>query len=429
MIKTPIKTPIKIQPPRSVKKLYTTPQTAKMTPKPLRRIDSPEIGDVDDSFLELEKMCENTLTLNNVSEHLTDLTSMDSSVIEELIKKKLSINPEETHKSMLDDIEPPSFMNNLTMFSPKNSPFRKTVHENRPSNVPSTIMEVTELSSTTKSSASSYKTAEAVSTYEKSECYQTANEESWLSGSIKKRAFFDDTNDFTKDSLDVTQKPNSTQMTQDSLNEPSVNATADSAFEDNLSFNNNGGLNDTLEAIERILAQGNMTPQQKFISKSKPSTPQTVLTPKAVITPKQPAKASPTPWSSTKTVKTTNARVTPSNSPLIKFSPSSATKSPMTNFKLPKQPLSSSKTTPFVSTHSKKFQHIVSPIARYINNTPELPLSANAHTQYGLGSSRTQFNFRDSDSFSRDGKTNLPSTGSSLPMRAKTKTTTPVKNF
>lgn len=420
--KLQLESPQKIQEPKSAKKgkkSLDLPKLAlKMTPRPLRHFDSPRGShseDVDDSFLELEKMCENTLTLNNVSELLTDLTSMDLSTMEELAKRKLSLNPEETRKSYLDDVEPPSFLSNLTMFSPKNSPFRKTVHENRPS----TIMEVTELSTTTKSGSSSYRTAEAASTYEKSECYQTANEESWMSGSIQKRGFYDDTMNYTKDSLDVTQRPNFTQMTQDSLNENTGNATAESTFEENLSFNNQEGLNDTLEAIERILAQGTMNTPQKmmFNKKSNPSTPQ------VVTTPKQPAKPSPTPWSSIRSAKN-SARVTPTNSPLMKFSPL-ATKSPMSNFKLPNKPLSSTKTTPFASSHAKKFQHIVSPIARYINNTPELPLSANAHTQFGLGS-RPQFNFRDSDSFTKENKTAQP-TGSSLPMRAKTKTTTPVR--
>jgi hypothetical protein len=408
--------------PKSPRKPFDFSQAAlKMTPKGFpMRFESPQIEDVDDSFLELEKMCENTLTLNNVSELLTDLTTMDASVVEVLMKKKLSINPEETRKSFLDDIEPPSFMSNLTMFSPKNSPFRKTVHENRPS----TIMEVTELSNTIKSGSSSYRTAEAASSYEKSECYQTANEESWISGSIKKRGFYDDSTNYTKDSLDVTQKPNITQMTQDSLNEDTGNATAESTFENEISFDNNGALNDTLEAIERILAQGNMNTPKKIIfdrKKSNPSTPQ------AVTTPKQTSKASPTPWSTVRNPKGKTANLTPKNSPLIKFSPTSATKSPASNFKLPNKPLSSSKTTPFSSTHAKKFQHIVSPIARYINNTPELPLSANAHTQFGLGSRQPQFNFRDSESFVvKENKSGLPPTGSSLPMRAKTKTTTPV---
>lgn len=411
--------------PEMIQHTKPSQYTAKMTPKTLLA-DSPAfnlVEDVEDSFLELEKICENTLNLNNVSEHLTDLTCLDASMVAEQMKKKFSMNPEESRKSFLNDIEPPSFMSNLTMFSPKNSQFRKTTHENRPS----TIMEVTELSTTTKSGASSYRTAEAAS-YEKSECYQTANEESWTSEIVtaKKRAFFDDSMDYTKDSLDMTQKakPNITQMTQDSLNEQTGNFTAESTFEndENLSYNNSGEMNDTLEAVERLLAKGNLmnSPKKTPFAMSNPATPQTDLTPK------QQNKPSPTPWSSIRNVAKTTTRLTPNNSPLIKFSPSgsSAVKSPM-NFKLPKQPLSSSKMTPFSSTNSKKFQHIISPIARYINQTPELPLNANVHAQFGVGS-RQHFNFRDSESFAKENKNILPTMGASLPMRVKTKTTTPV---
>lgn len=386
-----------------VQKVY---KMVEMTPRPAR-MESPI--DVEDSFLEMEKLCENTLTLNNVSENLTDLTTMDTSEMsEDFFKKKVSLDG----RSFLHDVEAPSFMGNMTIFSP----MRKTAYENRPS----IIMEVTELSTTVKSSASSYQTADAGSTLgEKSECYQTANEESFTFGVqvAKKRAqgFFDDSMNYTKDSLDTTQKPNFTQMTQDSLN----NASATFENEESLSFVQSENMNDTLEAIERMLAQAN-TPAKTPFKKSNPTTP------KLVVTPKQQNMPSPTPWSSAKNVlKVTNARGTPTSSPLIKFSPQSATKSPMSNFKLPKQPLSSSKTPQFTSSNSKKFQHIVSPVARYINNTPELPLSANAQNLFGLGSSRGNFNFRDSDAFAKENKA-MPSSGTSLPMRAKTKSSNPV---
>lgn len=413
-------------PPKPIHK----PVPVKMTPKPIaKRGESPqviEIEDVDDSFLEMEKMCENTLHLNNVSELLTDLTSLDASAMaEELIKRKRSMLPDESRQSFLNDVEAPTFLANMSMFSPKNSPFRRTAHENRPS----TIMEVTELSTTAKSGSSSYQTAPST-LFEKSECYQTANEETFASRSAKAKkraqAFFDDSMDFTKDSLDTTRKatmPNITQMTQDSLES---NGTVDSMVlegDESLSFNMsvNNQMDDTLEAIERMLAQGAMmnSPYKAPLKTSNPATP--------VTTPKQQGKPSPTPWSISKNMlKSASTRGTPTNSPLMKFSPA-VSKSPMSNFKLPK-PLSSSKTPlgSFASTHSKKFQHIISPVARYINNTPELPLSATAHTQFGVGTARTQFNFRDSDAYAKENK-NLTNFG--LPMRVKTKTTNPVSEF
>lgn len=136
-----------------------SPKTSKA--EPLRRVvlddtiafnpDNTMNQSNDESFLLMEKMCENTLHLQNVSENLVDLTGLDSSD-SDARKSFNMMNRDETH---LFSVEPPSFMfNNTSLQSPKNSPLR-AVHANRPS----TILEVSEACSSNRTYQSSYRTA------------------------------------------------------------------------------------------------------------------------------------------------------------------------------------------------------------------------------------------------------------------------------
>lgn len=214
----------------------------------------------DDSFLAMEKLCENTLHINNISANLVDLTGMDDS-----FENKRKNFGEETH---LFSVEAPSFMfNNTSLMSPsKNSPLQ-AVHVNRPS----TILEVSEVSASNKTGMSSYRTAFTRS--EASEDYKTANEESFTKSETiddeimlkmpKIRSFYED---MTKDSLEATGKAShSSEMTRDSLNAESyqsehteqsssgVDSSYDRTRED--SHEEVEAMNDTLEQIEFMLAQ------------------------------------------------------------------------------------------------------------------------------------------------------------------------------
>lgn len=352
----------------------------------------------DDSFLEMEKLCENTLHLNNISEHLVDLTSLEMQEnTPKQQQKHMKMISEET---FLHDVEAPSFMMNNTLFSP---PAAKT-QVNRPS----TIMEVSEANQT---SLTSYQTAEGTV---KSEDYQTALDDSWISKQNYGKRFYQNSIDFTKDSLDVSgikASINELASFQDSLNNKE-NITLELESDESFDMSKSARMNDTLEAIEKILAQGMME-----------------QTPATVVTPKQPNKASPTPWSVNK-----NFQAKPSPlinrvlSPMMKFSPTSNVKSPQQNFKFPK-PLSTTKTPQFSSLSKQKFQHIVSPISRYINNTPEVPLTnAHIHAQYGISGGTRQFNFRDSETFAAEPA--VQATTSALPVRVKTTSSKKVtKNY
>lgn len=404
-------------------KLAAEEEKAKMTKEKEEEVVARKKDDSisEDSFLEMEKFCENTLTLNNVSENFADLTSMEGSNIslmfEEMCRKQRAKTEE---KSFLHEIEPPSMLMNNTLFnSPNNSPF-KTV------NRPSTIMEVSELSTSIKSGLTSYQTANAYSVTDKSECYQTAcdddddnKDDTWSNQESEKRdelsLHFKESMNFTKDSLEVTKPPNDEQSTlQDSLdNKENVTIGDETSFD--LMGDKSLRFNDTLDEIEFILSQGNKlkdlqkTPLAKIDS--------------ANVTPKQEAKPwSPSPWSLPRQIQSTlsaKPKVLSPRTPLFKLSPAPSNQSPSSNFKLPKHPLSSSKTPQFTSVNNKKFQHIVSPISQYIKNTPDVPLGANAHThQYGIASGGARhFNFRDSESFSAEKSIIKPS---SLPVRAKT---------
>lgn len=392
----------------------------------------------DDSFLAMEKMCEHTLHLNNVSENLIDLTALDASMknLRTSLKKLPSFD--ETH---LDSVEAPSFMfNNTTLASP--------VHKHSPlissnGNRPSTIMEVSEISSGNRTNRTSYQTAcsrygtSATSSYESSQ-YKTANEASFDSeGTIEKsreieesmaikmpkiRSFYNEVQDLTKDSLEETKENRDSEMTRDSLNGESFashdhsSSGVDSSYDQrNDSSDVAGGdnMNDTLEQIEFMLAQAQKMQEQKTprLIPFSPMTPSTVK--------KVPMK---TTTNSVSTHSPLMKKLTaPKQSPLIKFSPV-VKKTPVS--KAFKPPISS-------ASSSKKFQHVQAPIARYIKDTPQMPLSSTVRSYHGIGGSPKQFNFRDSKSFYKENESINATSSKGLPNVAKTKSSskTHVRHF
>lgn len=366
----------------------------------------------EDSFLANEKMCENTLHLNNVSENFFDLTGLEAASPTGHRKpmKKFSGISEETR---LDNIEAPSFFfNNTSMMSPKNSPLN-AVHANRPS----TIMELSESSTSYKTNMTSYQTALTRSENDGSD-YKTANDESlsieeeMVIKMPKIRSFYD-TSYISKDSLEESKTLRNDEMTKDSLNSfaggSSENTGNDSSVVD---ISLGPKFNDTLEEIEYMLLQNQKLQEQR--------TPK-IIPAASPVTPRMAAGVSP--FASQLRLKP-NFNAKPAlgsaskNSPLMKFSPL-APKSPANNaFKRPMP--SATKTAKPPS--SKKFTNIESPIARYINNTPVAPQAITPRALHGIGTSPKNFNFRDSESFAKENESaNAGAHGSSLPFRAKTK--------
>lgn len=362
----------------------------------------------DDSFLANEKFCNNTVNLGNVSENLMDLTALE--------KQQSPSYGNETH---LNDIEAPSFMFNNTslMSSNKNSPLI-AVHTNRPS----TILEVSEVSGSNKTFMSSYQTAFTRSGTETTQEYKTACEDSFPnSRSIEEemiikmpkiRSFYDVSANMTKDSLDTSERNHaSTDMTKDSLVVDSYAGESSSGVESSFvesSFDQQEigeeKMNDTLERIEYMLAQAEKMREEKT-PKSHQVTPKS----ESVYKPKVLSKATPV----TKSIR---------NSPLMKFSP--VAKTPMNvGDSAFKKPTNSSTKIPQPSfSNNKKFLHIASPIARYIKETPGVPMSSTVRVYPGIGNnSPRQFNFRDSESFSKENESINSYSGPSLPLKAKTK--------
>lgn len=375
----------------------------------------------DDSFLEMEKLCERTLHLNNVSENLIDLTAFEMSLAGQ--RKSPKTNSMYGDETRLNDVEAPSFLlNNSSMMSPnKNSPVIP-VHANRPS----TILEVSEISLSNKTCMSSYRTAlTGRSETASSEDYRTANEDTFgRSGCIEEemlikmpkiRSFYEV--DLTKDSLDSSGKiQHSIDLTKDSLNADSYvdesSSGVDSTF-DQRDDSANGGeqLNDTLERIEYMLAQHQKMLEQKT---QEPKTPRCV--------PPSPVSSQPGSSSAKPKVFSKVAPMSTRNSPLIKFSPAVNKNSPSNDIAFKRPCIQSNTKIPQPFLSSKKFQHVASPIARYINDTPGYPLASTVRVHPGIGKSPKLFNFRDSEAFANENESmNAGYTGSSLPAVAKTK--------
>ncbi|CRL00475.1 CLUMA_CG013737, isoform A [Clunio marinus] len=380
----------------------------------------------DESFLAMERMCENTLNLNNVSEHLIDLTTLDDSPVDLHVKSNRKAD-----ETDLRNIEAPSFLfNNSSIISPPsmNSPLAAAK-----ANRPSTILEVSESSCSWKTNttyrtaliqtgsteASDYKTADE-GTFTKSEIQE--EDEEILIKMPKIRSFYD--NSITKDSLDVTNDDQkSRDMTKDSLNEISssgVDSSFDREEDESLDLAGAENMNDTLEQIEFMLAQAQKMQEKKDTEK------------KAIPIAISPFTAkTPQHSSVTKTLKPGTAVKTIS-SPLIKFSPVVKNSPAQANagFKHPSQ--KSATKTPLshlTASHKKKYQDVPSPVSRYINNTPGLPLTSTARVYPGIGTSPKRFNFRDSDKFSKENENTKSASKltSSLPMRAKTNSSTMAK--
>lgn len=376
------------------------------------------LDDSDDSFLENEKMCEKTLHLNNESfpDGLVDLTTLFASpAVRRKSCKKIPCFGDETH---LNDVEAPSFFNNSSFVSPgKNSPVIQML-----ANRPSTILEVSEASSS-RTNMSSYRTAFTRTPTEVSEYYRTANEDSFSPDKEfedemfikmpKIQPFYE----MTKDSLDLTDKTQcADEMTKDSLNTKSFdgyssNETLEGRIEDSA---NGDQMNDTLEQIEFMLAQAAKMQEEAE------RTPQLISFSPA--TPRFAAKLTPTVKSSQRLLPQVLAKSASTRSPLIKFSP--AGKSPLARDvnSAFKRPMASASKLPLPPS-SKKYQHIESPISRYIHHTPGAPLAKTAKALPGISKSPQRFNFRDSEAFANENESmNGASKGiSSLPQLAKTK--------
>lgn len=331
----------------------------------------------NDSFIELEKMCENTLNLNNVSEVLTDLTTLE-----------LKIDPNDgcaqalnsTEETKLQEIEQPSFFLNNTssMSNAEKSPeiIIKDVFDNNFSKV----MEATTMSLSYKTTHSHCPSIQSIISSNKSEYYRTANDKSF-------------------------------ELMKNISNEHALNLSDQDKESSSLNFEkkrsdpDSPSINDTLDEIDFLLSQAQKLNDHNGIQCNILQRAKTNNSPfKHVISPKSQSKQ--------------KHFHTPKSSPLITFSPQTENKSPLVNFKHPK-PISSSKNPQFSKANNKKFQHIVSPVSRYIQ-TSESVLNANAHVHYKRTEAKRQFNFRDSENFDRTHEISVKT--SSLPLRAKTNT-------
>lgn len=320
----------------------------------------------DESFLELEKICENTLNINNVSEILTDLTTLDLKNESETMEKKINAEGE----TAIVDIEQPSFtLENSTLMY---TLFDTSLKIKSYGNDISTIMEKTE---------TSYKTSKSelpstIST-EKSTCYITANDKSLdLTNYTEAQNLYKDASSVLEETLDI-QIPS---------------------------------INDTLDEIDFLLAEAKKVNENKKVIHNDQTSAGLIVDVKKSNS-----------YFSQNIPKPTKHEIkqhiaSPKQSPLITFSPNVLKNSP-SSFKCPKQPLSHTKAVNFSKINNKKFQHIVSPISRYIQ-TSESVLNSNAHIQYKTSTSRRHFNFRDSENF--EPTLNESSKVSSLPLRAKT---------
>lgn len=365
----------------------------------------------EESFLEMEKMCEKTLHLNNESAQLMDLTSMN------VTNNRKSLAEE----SRLDCIEAPSFLSNSSLMSPgaRYSP-------RNANNRPSTILEVSETASN-RTAMSSYKTARTTTTGS-DVSYRTAADLTNATNTTYQNSHI------SVDSLEPSRKSDRIcqliDLTKDSLNDDN----SDSGLNSELFINDNTTdhddsevpeFNDTLERIEYIL-QLNEKANALKEEDSKPiaeiaKTPKHACLLDLPITPNNFVTSKLTPQQSNKKI---GNRLTPKNSPLIRFSPA-AGKSPANHSPAHsafKKPVSATKTpAPFLSI-SKKYQHIQSPIASYIKQTPGAPASLLAgKTITGITRIGKTPDFRDSESFVNE---NEPASSYKLAHAAKTKTVT-----
>ncbi|KAL7045847.1 hypothetical protein ACKWTF_002359 [Chironomus riparius] len=315
----------------------------------------------NDSFIELEKMCENTLNLNNISEVLADLTSIELKMESNDGDSKKIDHVEETK---LQEMERPSFfLNNSSLVSNGEQSSFKNDYDNF-----STVLEATTMSLSYKTTHSH---CPSVMSSDKSEYYQTANDKSFeLMKNISNEHSFE-------------------------LNKQHNESTS-LIFEKKRNDQGFPPLNDTLDEIDFLLSQAQKLNDQNGMQND-------ILKKAQINDCKLQHSKSPILENRRRVV------LTPKSSPLS---------SPLINFKHPK-PVSSSKNPQFSRVNNKKFQHIVSPVSRYIQ-TSESVLNANAHLNYkGLGAKR-QFNFRDSENFNQTHDISVKA--SSLPLRAKTNT-------
>lgn len=343
----------------------------------------------------MEQLCEKTFNVRNNNE---------------------SLNNEE---SRLDNIEAPSFLINNSFNSPASGGNRQSRNFNRPS----TILEVSE-TTTNRTCMSSYKTARTTGTgtelsYRTAADLTNGTEMTYQNSHI------------SNDSLEPTNRRSHAaliDLTRDSLEEDSgLNSGLQDESVDDKDDSNVPEFNDTLERIDYILGLNHKAAEMNKVDASPrqtclldlPITPNHFVA-GSKLTPKQPS-----------TQKKFNNRLTPRNSPLIKFSPAASGRSPAghspatVNFNAWKMPSgSATKAPPPIFSASKKYQHIQSPIASYIKQTPGAPACSLAGKTIAGITKGTVPNFRDSESFV-DGNENEPSSAQKrLAHVAKTKTAT-----
>lgn len=365
----------------------------------------------EESFLEMEKICEKTLHLNNESAQLMDLTSMNDT------NNRQSL----TEESRLDCIEAPSFFSNSSLMSPG------TRYSPRNGNRPSTILEVSE-TTTNRTAMSSYKTARTTTTGT-DVSFRTAADLTNATDSTCQNSHI------SIDSLDPSQKSDKIliDLTRDSLN----GDYSDSGLNSEMCENNETTdrddseipeFNDTLERIEYILnlnerANAMKEEQESKLTSDDVKTPEHACLLDLPITPNRIVASKLTPQQPHKKI---GNRLTPKNSPFIRFSPangkSPANRSPAAGAF--KKPVSATKTpAPFLPI-SKRYQHIQSPIASYIKQTPGAPGSYLAgKTVAGITRLAKTPDFRDSDLFANE---NEPTSSRKLAHVAKTGSSTKV---
>jgi hypothetical protein len=265
---------------------------------------------------------------------------------------------------------------------------------NPPLKRPSTIQEE---SSYGESSITSFRTA---FTTQSSDTYKTAAEDSFVSqklvDSFKKPAvkpFFQDFQDFEADSL-MKSELKLENMSEDSLADESTIEISDDSSS-SLKVEEKVDLNDTLEQFEFMMKQG---------AKLEPETKKHPLTPR---TPHPVAKKpAPSTSGSKPLVPKAFAKLAPKTTPTFK-KPTNLNTS-----RLP-QPTSNS-----------KFAHIVSPLSRYINSTPHVPLATNVHLDRKSGAITKLYSNRDSEASFKENFKKLDDSVDeyrvpSLPCRAK----------
>lgn len=430
----------------------------------------------EDSFLEQERLCAELsrplIDLSSSTEEAKDEESQaeeENKIIQELLaENKLREELEEKKKfqlkqlndtTMLENIEAPSFFLSNTTILDSPTTVKSSPIYNFGLNRPSTIVEEGTI---INSSAGSVKnqTLESFATAFTRNCseatsdtYRTAQEDTYsslkLRESLKRPAtnhhFGDDlmSGSFEMDSLMKDQPIKMENITKDSLDdqdsstiEISSSSEMSEIFDENQSGSHDSLLdhsaepnfNDTLEKFEYMMAKG-----MKLVDKTPKNLP---TTPKLEIpaTPKTPDtivknKSDKSTYLSATTASSDSISVFPKTFTNLLHSKKQVT-DPLSAKKAETQKQMDFKRPPQVHTkiplpsQSKQFAHIVSPLSRYIKQTPTVPLTTTTKLQRQSGAITKLYNSRDSEiSFKENHNQNRSTVGQnhvpSLPCRAK----------